>query len=90
MDALFKDKAKISAVIANHVAAGKVRAADVQADEVKAVQASGFNIPTADGVMVDKAKVTAKSIVVENGVVHIMVSVVLTRYKLTLKFSFNF
>jgi uncharacterized surface protein with fasciclin (FAS1) repeats len=40
LDALLKDKAKLTAVLTYHVVPGKVMAADVKAGKVKTVQGS--------------------------------------------------
>jgi len=67
LDALLKDKAKLTAVLTYHVVAGKVMAADVKAGKVKTVQGSELTVSTTGGVMVDKAKVTTTDIVANNG-----------------------
>jgi uncharacterized surface protein with fasciclin (FAS1) repeats len=77
LDALLKDKAKLTAVLTYHVVPGKVMAADVKAVKVKTVQGSELTISTTGGVMVDKAKVTATDIAADNGVIHVIDSVIL-------------
>ena len=79
LDALLADKAKLSAVLTYHVVPGKVMAKDVKAGKVKSVQGSDLTIATAGGVMVDGAKVTATDIVADNGVIHVIDSVVLPK-----------
>ncbi|PTT89907.1 hypothetical protein DBR42_06950 [Pelomonas sp. HMWF004] len=79
LDALLKDKAKLTAVLTYHVVAGKVMAKDVKAGKVKTVQGSELTIGTTGGVTVDKAKVTATDIVADNGVIHVIDSVVLPK-----------
>ena len=79
LDALLADKAKLSAVLAYHVVPGKVMAKDVKAGMVKTVQGSSLSITTAGGVMVDGAKVSATDIVADNGVIHVIDSVVLPK-----------
>ena len=79
LDALLKDKAKLTAVLTYHVVAGKVMAADVKAGKVKTVQGSELTVSTTGGVMVDKAKVTATDIVADNGVIHVINSVILPK-----------
>ena len=79
LDALLKDKAKLTAVLTYHVVAGKVMAADVKAGKVKTVQGSELTISTTGGVMVDKAKVTATDIVADNGVIHVIDSVIMPK-----------
>jgi hypothetical protein len=46
LDALLKDKAKLTAVLTYHVVAGKVMAADVKAGKVKTVQGSELTVFT--------------------------------------------
>jgi uncharacterized surface protein with fasciclin (FAS1) repeats len=79
LDALLKDKAKLTAVLTYHVVPGKVMAADVKAGKVKTVQGSELTITTAGGVMVDKAKVTATDIAADNGVIHVIDSVIMPK-----------
>eukprot|EP01034_Spumella_vulgaris_P013003 gene13003-16581_t len=55
LDALLKDKAKLTAVLTYHVVPGKVMAADVKAGKVKTVQGSELTVATAGGVKVDNA-----------------------------------
>ena len=79
LDALLKDKAKLTAVLTYHVVPGKVMAKDVKAGKVKTVQGSELTVSTAGGVMVDNARVTATDIVADNGVIHVIDSVVLPK-----------
>ena len=79
LDALLKDKAKLTAVLTYHVVAGKVMAADVKAGKVKTVQGSELTVSTTGGVMVDKAKVTATDIVADNGVIHVIDTVIMPK-----------
>ena len=79
LDALLKDKAKLTAVLTYHVVPGKVMAADVKAGAVKTVQGSSLMVSTSMGVMVDKAKVTATDIVADNGVIHVIDSVIIPK-----------
>jgi uncharacterized surface protein with fasciclin (FAS1) repeats len=79
LDALLKDKAALTKVLTYHVVPGKVMAKDVKAGKVKTVQGSELTVATAGGVMVDGAKVTATDIVADNGVIHVIDSVVLPK-----------
>ena len=79
LDALLADKAKLTSVLTYHVVAGKVMASDVKAGKVKTVQGSDLSVATAAGVMVDNAKVTATDIVADNGVIHVIDSVLLPK-----------
>jgi len=77
LDALLKDKAKLTAVLTYHVVPGKVMAADVKAGPVKTVQGGSLTVATSGGVTVNQAKVTATDIVADNGVIHVIDSVVM-------------
>ena len=79
LDALLKDKAKLTAVLTYHVVPGKVMAADVKAGKVKAVQGAELTITTAGGVKVDNAKVVKTDIAADNGVIHVIDSVVMPK-----------
>ena len=79
LDALLKDKAKLTAVLTYHVVPGKVMAADVKPGMVKTVQGSNLTVSTSMGVMVDQAKVTATDIVADNGVIHVIDSVIMPK-----------
>jgi uncharacterized surface protein with fasciclin (FAS1) repeats len=79
LDALLKDKAKLTAVLTYHVVAGKVMAADVKAGKVKTVQGSEITVSTSGGVMVDNAKVTKTDIVADNGVIHVIDTVIIPK-----------
>ncbi len=79
LDALLKDKAKLTAVLTYHVVPGKVMAKDVKAGKVKTVQGSELTIATMGGVTVDGAKVTATDIAADNGVIHVIDSVVMPK-----------
>jgi uncharacterized surface protein with fasciclin (FAS1) repeats len=79
LDALLADKAKLTAVLTYHVVPGKVMAKDVKAGKVKTVQGSELTISTSGGVMVDNAKVVKTDITADNGVIHVIDSVVLPK-----------
>ncbi len=79
LDALLADKAKLTAVLTYHVVAGKVMSKDVKAGMVKTVQGSSLTVSTTGGVKVDNASVTAVDIVADNGVIHVIDTVVLPK-----------
>ena len=79
LEALLKDKAKLTAVLTYHVVPGKVMAADVKAGKVKTVQGSDITVTTKSGVMVDKAKVVKTDIVADNGVIHVIDTVIMPK-----------
>ena len=79
LDALLKDKAKLTSVLTYHVVAGKVMAADVKAGKVKTVQGSELTVSTSMGVTVDNAKVTKTDIMADNGVIHVIDTVIMPK-----------
>jgi uncharacterized surface protein with fasciclin (FAS1) repeats len=79
LDALLKDKAALTKVLTYHVVPGKVMAKDVKAGKVKTVQGGELTLATAGGVTVDGAKVTATDIAADNGVIHVIDSVVMPK-----------
>ena len=79
LDALLKDKDKLTAVLTYHVVPGKVMAADVKAGKVKTVQGSELTVSTKGGVKVDKAKVTKTDIAADNGVIHVIDTVLMPK-----------
>jgi uncharacterized surface protein with fasciclin (FAS1) repeats len=79
LDALLADKAKLTAVLTYHVVPGKVMSKDVKAGMVKTVQGSSLTVGTKGGVKVDNANVTSVDIVADNGVIHVIDTVVLPK-----------
>lgn len=79
LDALLSDKAKLTAVLTYHVVAGKVMAADVKAGAVKTVQGSDLTVTTEGGVQVNGANVVKTDIGTDNGVIHVIDTVVMPK-----------
>ena len=79
LDVLLKDKAKLTAVLTYHVVPGKVMAKDVKAGKVKTVQGSELTISTTAGVKVDNATVVKTDIGADNGVIHVIDSVIMPK-----------
>jgi uncharacterized surface protein with fasciclin (FAS1) repeats len=79
LDALLADKSKLASVLSYHVVPGTVMAKDVKAGKVKTVQGSDLTLSTSDGVKVDGANVVKTDIVADNGVIHVIDSVVLPK-----------
>ena len=77
LDALLADKAKLSAVLTYHVVPGTVMSKDVKAGMVKTVEGSSLTVSTMGGVKIDNANVIAVDIVADNGVIHVIDTVVL-------------
>lgn len=80
LDALLKDKAKLTAVLTYHVVPGKVMAKDVKAGPLKSVEGSPITVAaTGNKVMVDNATVTKTDINADNGVIHVIDSVIIPK-----------
>jgi uncharacterized surface protein with fasciclin (FAS1) repeats len=78
LDALLKDKAKLTSVLTYHVVAGKVMAADVvKLKEAKTVQGQMVKIDASNGVKINGANVIKADVVASNGVIHVIDSVIL-------------
>jgi uncharacterized surface protein with fasciclin (FAS1) repeats len=79
LDALLKDKAKLTAVLTYHVVPGVVMAKDVKAGKVKTVQGSELTLATAGGVTVNGAKVIKADVTADNGVIHVIDTVLMPK-----------
>jgi len=79
LDALLKDKAKLTAVLTYHVVSGKVVSKDIKPGKVKTVQGSELAIATTGGVTVNGAKVTAADVMADNGVIHVIDTVLIPK-----------
>ena len=80
LDALLKDKAALTKVLTYHVVPGSVMAADVKPGMVKTVEGSAFKVSAKGGtVMVDKAQVVKTDIAADNGVIHVIDSVIMPK-----------
>ena len=80
LDALLKDKVALAKVLTYHVVSGKVMAADVKPGAVKSVQGSNLTVSTKGGkVMLDKAHVTKTDIAADNGVIHVIDTVLMPK-----------
>jgi uncharacterized surface protein with fasciclin (FAS1) repeats len=76
-----ENKAKLVAILTYHVVAGKVMAADVAGKKTmaKSVQGSEITVDGMKGVMVDNATVTKADIVADNGVIHVIDTVIMPK-----------
>jgi uncharacterized surface protein with fasciclin (FAS1) repeats len=83
LDALLKDKAKLTAVLTYHVVSGKVMASDVvKLKEAKTVEGTAAKVMVMGGkVMIDNAHVVKTDIAASNGVIHVIDSVILPTAK---------
>lgn len=75
-----ENKEKLVAILTYHVVSGKVLAADVKTSEAKTVQGQSVKLVVSDaGVTVDGAKVLKTDVMAENGVIHVIDTVVLPK-----------
>ena len=79
LDALLADKAKLSAVLMAHVVPASVMSKDVKAGKVKTAGGYELVVATSGGVTVDGAKVTAVDIAADNGVIHVIDTVIVPK-----------
>jgi uncharacterized surface protein with fasciclin (FAS1) repeats len=81
VEALLKDKKKLTAVLTYHVVAGKVMAADAaKLTSAKTVNGQSIKISAkSGGVMINNAKVIKADIETTNGVIHVIDTVMLPK-----------
>ena len=80
LDALMKDKAALTKVLTYHVVPGAVMAADVKPGKVKTVEGSALMVGMKGSqVTVDKANVVKTDIKADNGVIHVIDSVIMPK-----------
>ena len=80
LDALLNDRDALTKVLTYHVVPGKVKAADVvKLSSAKTVQGQSITIDTRNGVMVDNARVIKTDIDAENGVIHVIDTVIMPK-----------
>ena len=78
VEALLKDKVKLTSILTYHVVPGRLMASDVlAASTLKTVQGQALKVTTAGGAKVDAANIVATDIETSNGVIHVIDSVVL-------------
>jgi uncharacterized surface protein with fasciclin (FAS1) repeats len=75
-----ENKEKLVAILTYHVVSGKVLAADVKTSEAKTVQGRSVKLVVSDaGVMVDNAKILKTDVMAENGVIHVIDTVMMPK-----------
>ena len=82
VDTLLKaeNKPVLTKVLTYHVVPGKVMAADVKSGDVKTVEGASVKVAVkGDKVMVDKAHVTKTDIAADNGVIHVIDTVLMPK-----------
>ena len=77
-----ENKQKLVRILTYHVVPGKVMAKDVKSGKVKTASGSSFKMKVSKkGVWVDKAKVVATDVKADNGVIHVIDTVILPKSK---------
>jgi uncharacterized surface protein with fasciclin (FAS1) repeats len=75
-----ENKDKLIAILKYHVIPGKVLAADVKTMEVKTFEGQNVKLMvSAEGVTVDNAKVVKTDVMAENGVIHVIDTVIIPK-----------
>ena len=78
VDALLKDLPKLKKILTYHVVTGKVMAADVvKLKSAKTVEGSEVEIDASTGVKINNATVTTPDVAADNGVIHIIDTVLM-------------
>jgi uncharacterized surface protein with fasciclin (FAS1) repeats len=78
VDALLKDIPQLKKILTYHVVSGKVMAADVASKKsATTVEGSEVKIDASNGVKVNNATVTSADVVADNGVIHVIDTVLL-------------
>jgi uncharacterized surface protein with fasciclin (FAS1) repeats len=78
VEGLLKDISQLKKILTYHVVAGKVMAADVAGmKSATTVEGSDVKIDTSSGVMINKSKVVTPDVATDNGVIHIIDSVLM-------------
>jgi uncharacterized surface protein with fasciclin (FAS1) repeats len=78
VESLLKDIPKLKDILTYHVVGGKVMAADVAGlTSAKTVQGKEVSIDAKDGVKVNEAKVIKADIEADNGVIHVIDTVLI-------------
>ncbi|MBN1459564.1 MAG: fasciclin domain-containing protein [Armatimonadetes bacterium] len=80
VDNLLKDKSKLREVLTYHVVQGRHMAAEVaQKQSLKTVQGQNITVDSKGGVKVDGASVVQADIEADNGVIHVIDSVIMPK-----------
>lgn len=78
VDALLKDIPQLKKILTYHVVSGKVMAADVvKLKSAKTVEGSEVKIDATSGVKINSSTVTTPDVAADNGVIHIIDSVLM-------------
>lgn len=78
LESLMDDIPKLKRIVLYHVAFGDVRAEDLmEIDEAPTVEGSVLGIESSDGIKVNDAKVLQTDILTDNGVIHVIDTVLI-------------
>jgi uncharacterized surface protein with fasciclin (FAS1) repeats len=78
VDALLKDIPKLKKILTYHVVSGKVLASDVvKLKSAKTVEGKDVKIDASNGVKINNATVTTPDVAADNGVIHIIDTVLM-------------
>jgi uncharacterized surface protein with fasciclin (FAS1) repeats len=78
VDGLLKDIPQLKKILTYHVVSGKVMAADVMnLTSAKTVEGSDVKIDTTNGVRINSSSVTTPDVAADNGVIHIIDTVLM-------------
>ena len=78
VDALLKDIPKLKQILTYHVVAGKVMAADVvKMKSATTVEGSDVKVDASSGVKINDSTVTTADVAADNGVIHIIDTVLM-------------
>ncbi len=78
VEALLKDKVKLASILTYHVVAGSHSAADVCTHQtLKTVQGQNLQVKNGNGVTIGNAKVVSADIVTDNGIIHVIDTVLI-------------
>jgi uncharacterized surface protein with fasciclin (FAS1) repeats len=78
VDALLQDIPKLKKILTYHVVSGKVLAADVvKLKTAKTVEGSDVKIDASNGVKINDATVAAADVAADNGVIHVIDTVLI-------------
>lgn len=78
VESLLQDIPKLRQILEYHVVSGKVMAADVvKTDSVSTVEGSSLKIDASNGVKVNNATVVTPDVEAENGVIHVIDTVLI-------------
>ncbi|MFI5184128.1 MAG: fasciclin domain-containing protein [Vicinamibacteria bacterium] len=80
LDALLKDKAKLTAVLSYHVFAGNANSGDLKGlKDLSTVQGGRIKIDASKGLKVDNATVIKADVPASNGIIHVIDTVLMPK-----------